>query len=126
MLADDIAAYLETAGVGTLNTDMFIGLLPDTTSNCIALYQYAGNAPELVGGLENPRLTVRVRNTTYANGQEKAQDVLKALHTLHEQTLNGTRYLYVRAVGSVNQLGRDHEKRALFTIDFIVTKELES
>ena len=125
MLADDIAAYLETAGVGTVNSNIFTGHLPDTTSNCLALYQYAGEPPELVGEIENPRLTARVRNVSYDDGQKKARDVLKALHTLNERTINGHRYLYIRAAGSIAQLGRDHEKRALFTIDFIVTKLVE-
>ena len=76
--------------------------------------------------MEYPRLTVRVRNTGYSAGMEKAQDVMYALHTLNEQTLSGTRYLYIRAAGSVNHLGRDAENNALFTVDFIVTKILES
>ena len=125
MLADDMAGYLQTAGVGTVDTDIFKGHMPDTAANCIALYQYAGEPPLLVGSIENPRLTVRVRNTSYDAGQKKARDVLKALHTLNEQTISAHRYLYVRAAGSIAQLGRDHEGRALFTIDFIVTKELE-
>lgn len=125
MLTDDIASYLQTAGIGTIGSSIFIGHMPDVPTSCIALYQYAGEAPLVVGGIENPRLTVRVRNATYLNGQNKARDVLKALHTLNEQTISAHRYLYIRAAGSIAQLGRDHEGRTLFTIDFIVTKELE-
>lgn len=125
MLADDIATYLQTAGIGTVGSSIFIGQMPDAPTNCIALYQYGGEPPLVVGGIENPRLTVRVRNATYLNGQNKARDVLKALHTLNEQTISAHRYLYIRAAGSIAQLGRDHEGRSLFTVDFIVTKELE-
>ena len=126
MLIDDIGSYLATAGIGTLGSSIFLGNMPDAPDNAIALYQYSGNAPELVGNLESPRLTVRVRNTGYSAGMEKAQDILDALHTLADQTIGGTRYLYVRATGSVNHLGRDNDNSALFTIDFIVAKELES
>jgi hypothetical protein len=125
VLADDIAAYMATRSLGTVGTDIFVGEMPDSPNNCVALYQYQGEPPELVGGLENPRLTVRVRNTTYSDGQNKARDVLKALHTLNEQTLGGRRYLYIKAAGSISQLGRDRENRALFTVEFIVTKIVE-
>jgi len=129
MLVNDIASLLATKSVGTVGTDMFIGHMPDTPSNCIALMQNSGSAPELagsiVGQIERPRLVIRVRNSTYLNGQNKARDVLKALHTEGEITLNGHRYLYIRAVGSVNQLGRDHELRSLFSLDFVVTKEMD-
>jgi hypothetical protein len=125
VLADDIAAYMATRSLGTVGTDIFIGEMPDSPNNCVALYQYQGESPELVGGLENPRLTVRVRNTVYSDGQNKARDILKTLHTLNEQTLGGHRYLYIKAAGSISQLGRDKEKRALFTVEFIVTKIVE-
>jgi len=125
MLADDIASYLQTAGIGTVGTSIFIGHMPDAPTNCLALYQYAGEPPLAVGEIESPRLTVRVRNATYLNGQNKARDVLKALHTLGEVTINAHRYLYIRAAGSIAQLGKDHEGRALFTIDFIAIKEFE-
>ena len=129
MLVDDIASLLATKSVGTVGTDMFIGHMPDTPSNCIALMQNSGSAPEMagsiIGQIERPRLVIRVRNSTYLNGQNKARDVLKALHTEGEIALNGHRYLYIRAVGSVNQLGRDHENRSLFSLDFEVTKEMD-
>ena len=126
MLANDIAEYLEDQSVGIVGSDIFIGMMPDTTSNCIAIYEYAGNPPENVGDIEHPRLTVRVRNATYANGQIKAKTILSKLHTLSNTTLETHSYLYIRAVGSINALGRDVENRALFSIDFIVTKIMEA
>lgn len=126
MLAKDIAEYLEDQSVGTVGSDIFIGIMPDTTSNCIAIFEYAGNPPENVGHIENPRLTIRVRNATYANGQAKARDVLYKLHTLSNTTIESHSYLYIRAVGSINALGRDAENRVIFSIDFIASKIMES
>lgn len=131
MLVDDIASHLQTAGVGTVDTDIFKGHIPDDDANtgssdCIALFPYGGDPPELVGEIENPRLTVRVRNTSYSAGMSKANAVMVALHTLNEQTLNGHRYLFIRAASSLTHLGRDHRGRNLFSIDFIATKEIES
>lgn len=82
-------------------------------------------AGPITGQIERPRLIVRVRNSSYASGASKANEVLKALHTAGELSLSGHRYLFIRAVGSVNQLGRDHENRSLFSLDFVVTKEMD-
>ena len=129
MLADDIAAYLQTSSIGTVGTDIFVGHMPDAPANCMAVIQSGGESPEMAGPIsgqiERPRLIVRVRNTSYASGASKANDVLKALHTAGEVSLSGHRYLFIRAVGSVNQLGRDHENRSLFSLDFVVTKEMD-
>lgn len=129
MMADDVAEYLEDQAVGTVGTSIFVGHMPDAPSDCIAVIQSGGESPEMAGPIsgqiERPRLIVRVRNTSYASGASKANDVLKALHTAGEVSLSGHRYLFIRAVGSVNQLGRDHENRSLFSLDFVVTKEMD-
>jgi len=129
MMADDVANYLETLTIGTVGTDIFVGHMPDAPADCIAVIQSGGESPEMAGPIsgqiERPRLIVRVRNASYASGASKANDVLKALHTAGEVSLGGHRYLYIRAVGSVNQLGRDHELRSLFSVDFVVTKEMD-
>jgi len=129
MMADDVAEYLEDQAVGTVGTSIFVGHMPDAPADCIAVIQSGGESPEMAGPIsgqiERPRLIVRVRNTSYASGASKANDVLKALHTAGEVSLSGHRYLFIRAVGSVNQLGRDHENRSLFSLDFVVTKEMD-
>lgn len=130
MLVDDIASYLQTSSVGTVDADLFKGHMPDddassSYNDCIALFPYGGDPPELVGDIENPRLTVRVRNTSYSSGMSKANTVMTTLHTLNEQTIEGHRYLFIRAVSSPTHLGRDHRGRNLFSIDFMVTKETE-
>ena len=129
MMADDIATKLQTSSIGTIGTDIFIGHMPDAPDNCIALMQNGGDPPEVVGGItsqiEYPRLIVRVRNTSYSAGMSKANSILKALHTVGDTNLSSHRYLFIRAIGSINQLGRDHENRSLFSIDFAVTKEMD-
>lgn len=125
MMLDDIAEHLADNGHGTVGTDIFLGHMPNAPANCMAIYQDGGTAPEVVGGIEHPRLIVRVRNESYSTGFANAQAVMGALHTEGELTINGHRYLYIRAVGSVNFLGMDERRRSLFSLDLIVTKEME-
>ena len=145
-LLTEIGAYLATKSIGTVGTDIFLGLMPDQPDNCIALFEYAGSPPDLHWAGEYPGLQVRVRNTSYAAGREKIGEIMTALHGLYEQTLGGgdgdeggggegggdegepipakgTRYLLIKARGSPEVLKRDASNRVEFFINFEIIKE---
>ena len=84
----EISAYLATQNVGTVGTDIFLGLMPDQPDNCVALFEYAGSPPDLHWNGEYPGLQVRVRNTSYAAARTKIGEIMTALHGLYEQTLS--------------------------------------
>lgn len=122
-MLSEIGAYLATQNVGTVGTDIFLGLLPDQPDNCIALFEYAGSPPDLHWNGEYPGLQVRVRNTSYAAARTKIGEIMTALHGLHEQTLSGTRYLLIKARGSPEILKRDANNRVELVVNFEVMKE---
>ena len=119
----EISAYLKGQGIGTPGTDIFLGLMPDEPDNCIALFEYAGSPPDLHWAGEYPGLQVRVRNTSYAAGREKIEEVVTELHGAHELTLNGTRYLLIKARGSPEVLKRDNNNRVELFVNFEIIKE---
>ncbi len=128
MLLGDIAARLQTQGIGTVNTSIFMGYYPDKPDNLVALFEYAGEPTELLMGtgdpvLERPGLQARVRNLTYPAGRAKIQAVADALHGLAETTMGGKRYLLIRANQSPESLGRDENNRCEFVVNFSVLKE---
>ena len=118
-----IGTYLQSQGIGTLGTDLFLGLMPDQPDNCIALFEYAGSPPDLHWNGEYPGLQVRVRNKSYAAARTKIGEVAKKLHGLHEQTLFGTRYLLIKARGSPEVLKRDNNNRVELFVNFEIIKE---
>lgn len=122
-MLNEIGAYLATKSIGTVGTDIFLGLMPDQPDNCIALFEYAGSPPDLHWAGEYPGLQVRVRNKSYAAGRAKIGEIVKELHGLHEQTLSGTRYLLIRARGSPEVLKRDGNNRVELFINFEIIKE---
>lgn len=122
-MLSEIGAYLATQNVGTVGTDIFLGLMPDQPDNCIALFEYAGSPPDLHWNGEYPGLQVRVRNKSYSAGRAKIGEVMTALHGLHEQTLSGTRYLLIKARGSPEILKRDASNRVEFFVNFEIMKE---
>jgi len=118
-----ISAYLATKNVGTVGTDIFLGLLPDQPDNCTALFEYAGSPPDLHWNGEYPGLQVRVRNKSYAAARTKIGEIMKLLHGLHETQLSGTRYLLIKARGSPEVLKRDASNRIEWFVNFEVMKE---
>ena len=119
----EIGAYLDTKSIGTVGTDIFLGLMPDQPDNCIALFEYAGSPPDLHWNGENPGLQVRVRNKGYAAARIKIGEVIQKLHGLHEQELSGTRYLLIKARGSPEVLKRDNNNRVELFVNFEIIKE---
>ena len=122
-MLSDIGNYLQAQGIGTLGTNIFLGMIPDKPDNCIALFEYAGSPPDLHWNGEYPGLQVRVRNKSYAAARTKIGEVMAALHGLHEQTLSGTRYLLIRARGSPEILKRDNNNRVELFVNFEIIKE---
>ena len=119
----EIGAYLATKSIGTVGTDIFLGLMPDQPDNCIALFEYAGSPPDLHWNGEYPGLQVRVRNKSYVAARTKIEEAMTALHGLHEQTLSGTRYLLIKARGSPEVLKRDNNNRVELFVNFEIIKE---
>ncbi len=153
MMLKEIGTYLATKSIGTVGTDIFLGLMPDQPDNCIALFEYAGNPPDLHWNGEYPGLEVRVRNTSYAAARTKIREIMDELHGLYEQTLpveeepvngevenggeeelgepepqtepevTGTRYLLIKAKGSPEILKRDENNRVELFVNFEIIKE---
>jgi len=123
VMLNDMGTYLQYQGIGTLGTDLFLGLMPDQPDNCIALFEHAGTPPDLHWSGEYPGLQVRVRNKSYAAARTKIGEVAKKLHGLHEQTLSGTRYLLIKARGSPEVLKRDNNNRIEVFVNFEIIKE---
>ena len=153
MMLKEICAYLQSQGIGTLETDLFWGLMPDKPDSCIALFEYAGSPPDLHWNGEYPGLQVRVRNKSYADARTKIREIMDELHGLYEQTLpveeepvngevenggeeelgepepqtepevTGTRYLLIKAKGSPEILKRDNNNRVELFVNFEIIKE---
>jgi hypothetical protein len=132
MITTDLASIIQGAGIATLGTNMWLGFMPDNPTTSIALYQKSGYVPmqlqSTVYGIERPELHVVVRSDSYDNVMSKANDVMKALHNLADQVINGHRYLHVRCLGSPTFLYADYSNKdphQFAVVDFVVVKEFE-
>jgi hypothetical protein len=133
VLLDEIGGFLQTNNVGTLGSTLFLGLMPDQPDDCVSLFEYAGNPPDLHWNGEYPSLQVRARSKDYISARSKLEDVINLLHKLCDQKLPpsdesvnsgcGTRYLLIKARGSPEILKRDSNGRVELFVNFEIIKE---
>lgn len=126
MLLDEIGARLQSQSLGTVGTDIFLGRLPETPDNGIAIISYPGSEPLHTFGTDNwagrPRFQVKVRNTSFAAAETKAGQCVTALSFV-EVVISGTRYLRCSALQDPFQLSHDQNERAVFAVNFEAWRE---
>ena len=129
-ILEDFGDYLETQGVGTQGSTIFIGEMPDSPDACTSLYLYSGApAVQAMGTatgksvVDFPRLHVEGRAATLAAAEARVQAVYDKLHNLGSVTINAREYKQVMALQRPFQLGVDQNERALFACNFELARD---
>ncbi len=127
---DEIARYLDSLGIVTEGTDVFVNKQPGDIDNCVSLFGLVGptvQAQRDVPGLQFPRFQVIVRNTDYNDASEKFQAVRSALHGIIQQILpvgvNTATTAYIRVMRchadqEGGPIGEDDKGRSEFSCNF--------
>ena len=130
-LLADIGGYLDSqSALVTLGTNFFYSTLPESPDNCVALAEEGGVSPVFTQGsvntpkIERPQLQLLVRNTSYETGMTNAETLYLILTAITNQTINGTQYLRIVAMGKPALIERDKNKRVLFSCNFDVMRLL--
>lgn len=124
---DEVGAYLEAEGVGTVGTDIFLGQLAHTPDDQVAVYEFEGAVPTFVhdAGVpisERPRIQAIARNESYSVGRTKIEAVYTALNKVANQALSATTYHRIFPLQPPFFLKRDENDRVLFACNFQVLK----
>jgi hypothetical protein len=123
----DIAAYLASKGRGTVGTTIFTNTLPSSPDAVIAIFAYAGQAPERMscGVLDKPSFQVRVRGAKNGAGAARAliETIFKDLDGLSNITLSGTAYQSITSPQSgPAPMGEDENGRTEYVWNFYTSK----
>lgn len=134
-LLEELGGYLQTEGLGTLGTTLFLGGLPvdapniSTQDAITALVETPGFPAEYVHDVVSPsrdepvlQILVRGAPYDYAAAREWAQDIWMALGSIRNQALSGTWYLGVRPIQAVFKLRDDDYARPILTCQFRIDK----
>lgn len=117
-----VALFLESEGIGTLGTDIFINSEPATPDNTITVYDTGSDRPKLLGGQENTgyreqdfNVQIRVRNKDTQAAVLLLQDMRVLLHKMQSFTDNGQvlKGAWLNSAGL--PLGFDDNRRVRYT-----------
>jgi hypothetical protein len=110
MMLSEIATYLAGQSIGTVDTDLFVGFMPDSPESCVCLYEYAGKRPEWTHDKKKwmcPGLQVVGRGSVYATVRAKLQAIEDLLDGLTNTTIGSSFYRDIWTDQSVIPLGWD-------------------
>lgn len=119
---DDIGEYLETAGIGTYETDIFCQGFSERVPNCITLLNAPG-LPEITTQrrtyvLSRPELDVRVRNVDDVTADLKAKAIHALLSEVRMKFVGSTYFKKIRPLQDPYYLETDENGRYIYAVNF--------
>jgi len=120
-----VGDYLVTQGQGTLGTNLFLSVLPESPDACVAVLESEGGSPMYflgAGGIaiDSPNLQILVRagRDDYPTARDKADTIRKLLAGLTNVTVSGIHIMRIESIGSVGLVGLDEKSRPIVSANF--------
>lgn len=116
-----IADYLQTKGIATLDTNLYIGYLPSSPDTALAIIPTAGYAPESKLAYDKPTIQLFARGVLFTQGYNLLEAVYNVLQSLGSKDISGIHFVDITAIQSKPvTLGRDEQDRSLFSQNYLV------
>jgi len=127
---DDVAAYLETLGLGIVDETIFVNNKPATPHAIICVFGYAGQPPEWTNTLkvDHPGAQVLVRGAKDEPGaaRDLIETIFEALDGLTNKVLNADTGVFYQSIEATQSgpspMGKDENGRIEYVLNFYVTK----
>lgn len=124
-ILEAVGDYLAANGQGTMGTNIFLSVMPETPDAIVAVYENAGNRPYFTMGgaaiaVDRPLVQVicRAVRSDYPGARDKAQTIRSLLGAVTEQTLSGIAVMRIEVQGSISPMGADENLRPLVSVNF--------
>lgn len=114
MLTDDILSEIQSAGLGTIGADLFVGQLPPNIEGTVVT-EYGGEQPTLFfngGGSQKPKFQVFARYNGYETGRNKIEAIFNLLITKYQP------------LGTPAYIGTNENNQYEFSVNFKTIKDL--
>lgn len=115
----DITQHLQTAGVGTMGTNLFAGYMPDSVDNGACVLDTGGPMPDKELPTKSPTFQVFVQAPDYETGKTKLDLIRTTLHQIKNQNIGNTFFYYMLAQSEGGHIGRNERGLDEFSINFI-------
>lgn len=125
---EDLGSYMASNGRGTLGTDLFLNMMPDSPDSVTSITEYLSGQPlDTMGAhaplVELPMIQVLVRRgpTEYLTARTEADLVYNLLVMILDTTIGSNRYT-VTPTNTPTLTGRDEQKRPIVTCNYAVRR----
>lgn len=121
MIIEDLAQYLSDNSVGTIASNLFIGELPATTGDAIAIvYQYSPDQNKVLDYYEQD-IDIWCKNKSAKHGYEKLLNIFRLLHGKGNYEMGDFHIYFSRAIGTILDNDKDEQGNKLYklTLRFI-------
>lgn len=113
-LSSELATYLQTAGFGTVGTDIFIGQLPEGT-NGLYIMNAGGQLGKYVPVNETV-LDIYCKNTKASTCVTTLNNIKNYIHRMHNTTTTNAYIYSILVIGDVQDVARDLEYAKMYKI----------
>lgn len=126
--AFDIAGILQTNGIGTFGTDIFVAREPETPDQVITVYDTGGDPPNAKFLRDEPTVQCRVRGNpdSYGTTWTLAQLIKDTLLGLAPQLIGGSNYVLFVQIADITSVASDKSNRPVLVSDWQLVRELSS
>lgn len=121
MILEAIQDYLDTNGIGSTAVDLFIGTLPATQTDCMAIISSPSPAPNPAIPVFEQYVDIWARYGQPSEGYDMLMAVQDLLHPQANYTMGDYHVYLSNAQGQIDDMGEDSESRKLLklTVRFI-------
>jgi hypothetical protein len=121
MFIEQIAELLQSNGIGTVGTDIFIGDITTRTENGLYIVNSPSPAPNEAIDIYEQIVDFWTRNDSTEGAYSKLQQVMDVLHKRTNYTLTGYHVFISHNMNMIEDMDRDLQRKKLFrlTIRFI-------
>jgi hypothetical protein len=124
-ILEAVGDYLASASVGTLGTNLFLAVMPESPDAMVTVYENAGGSPVFTMGtavvaIDRPVIQVICRATRgdYPTARDQAESIRQLLGAVVEQTISGITVMRIEPQGSVIPMGEDDNLRPMVSVNF--------
>ena len=113
-LSSELATYLQTAGFGTVGTDLFVGQIPEGT-NGLYILSSGGQMGKYVPVNETV-LDIYCKNTKASTCITTLNSIKNYIHRMHNTTTTNAYIYSILVIGDVDDVARDLEYAKIYKI----------
>lgn len=116
MIIDSLLDYLETNGIGEVGTDIYLGELPEDKDDIVSAMISPSPEPNKSVPYYTQTIDFWARFKSYDSGIAILKRIFDLLHQAENYEVDGYHVYLSYAMGMIDDLDRDAERRHLFKL----------